>query len=73
MDEQKAPSADVDLLREEIKLSGEQVELWLDENCEWTEEYFQRKATVEFVLKWIHLNENTSKKHGIYKKRLTLV
>lgn len=68
MDEQKALTADLDLLRREIIPSHEQVEVWLDENRQWTEEYFQRKATVEFVLKWIYLNENICKKHGIYTK-----
>ena len=59
----------MDLLKQEIKLSGEQVELWLDENQQWAGEYFRRKATVEFVLKWIDLNENTCKEHGIYRKK----
>lgn len=69
MDKQRILSSDMDLLRREISLSNEQVELWLDENRQWTEEYFQRKATIEFVLEWIHLNENTCKKHGIYTKK----
>ena len=58
----------MDLLKQEIKLSSEQVELWLDENQLWAEEYFRRKASVEFVLKWIHMNENTCKERGIYTK-----
>ena len=66
MDEQNV--ADMDLLRTGMQLSSEYVELWLNENQQWTEEYFRQKATVEFVLKWIHFNENTCKEHGIYIK-----
>ena len=69
MDEQNLLTADMDLLRQGIELSSEQVELWLDENRQWTEDYFRRKATVEFVLKWIHLNKNTCKMHGIYTQK----
>lgn len=50
------------------KLSNDLVEEWLDDNQQWTEDYFRRKATVEFVLKWIDMNENTCKMHGIYTK-----
>ena len=69
MDEQKLPSSDMDLLKRGIEMPSEQVELWLDENQQWSEDYFRRKATVEFVLKWIHLHENTCKMHGIYTKK----
>jgi dual 3',5'-cyclic-AMP and -GMP phosphodiesterase 11 len=69
MDEQKLLSSDMDLLKQGIELSSEQVELWLDENRQWSEDYFRRKATVEFVLEWIHVHESACKMHGIYTKK----